>query len=165
MSDTSAPPPVLGFARVLSYATVDADVQFTGRRKIYVDGTELGPVPRLALCQNVDDDDDEITLYLCDEEWNVLGVGGGADSLPAAKVDAEVSYLGIGRKWIDTSLSQDEARRWLEERFPSLLCSFCGRLPISFESLFRGHKSGICDDCVRRFHEVLPPEAKSDHVV
>ena len=149
-----APPPALCFARVLAYAVVDSSVEFTGRTTMYVDGKELGAVPRLALCQNIDAED-EIVLFHCDESWNVLAAGGTATTLQDAKADAAISYRGIDRKWIDTGLSEQDARRWLERTFPDSMCSFCGKLPIEFSSLVRGHRAGICDHCVRKFFATL----------
>ena len=80
-------------------------------------------------------------LFHCDEHWNVLGVSGGETDLEAAKADGEVTYRGIAAKWIDTGVSTEDARRWLEQQYPEDLCSFCGRLPSEFETAFGGHKS------------------------
>lgn len=162
MSISAAPPPVLAFARVLSYAIVDNTVTFKARRAPDVGGTELGRVPRLALCQNIDELDTSITLFHCDEEWNVLGASGIEPTLEDAKTHAEQSYSGIAAKWVDTVSSEADARRWLEEQFPASLCSFCGRLLAEFETLFRGHKSGICEDCVRSFAVIVEERASSD---
>ena len=159
----SAPPTVLCFARVLAYAIVDELVVFTGKGQVYVEGEPLGRVPCLALCQNVAPDEDEIMLFHCDEQWNVLGVSGGETSLAAAKAVAEITYRGIAAKWVDTCVSSEEARRWLEQQYPEDLCSFCGRLPSEFETAFTGHKSRICGDCVRKYFAMLQKD-KSDDV-
>ena|SRR5471032_1448961 len=144
MSNNAAPPPVISFTRVLSYAIVDGAVSFKARRSAGAGGTEVGRVPRLALCQSFDDADTSINLFHCDEDWNVLGASGDESTLQGAKTHAEQSYSGIAAKWIDTVSSEADARHWLEEHFPASLCSFCGRLPLAFETLFRGHQSGIC---------------------
>jgi hypothetical protein len=159
MSKPAAPPPVISFARVLSYAIVDASVSFKARRSANTDGTELGRVPRLALCQSFDDTDTSICLFHCDEEWNVLGASGDEPALQQAKTHAEQSYAGIAAKWVDTDVSEASARHWLEEHFPASLCSFCGRLPPAFETLFRGHRSGICGECVRSFAVIVEERA------
>ena len=162
MMSISAPPPVLCFARVLAYAIVDESVVFTGKQQVYVDGKLIGRVP-CPLCQNVAPDENEIMLFHCDEHWNVLGVSGGETDLEAAKADAEVTYRGIAAKWIDTGISTEDARRWLEQQYPEDLCSFCGRLPSEFETAFGGHKSRICGDCVRKYFAMLQKD-KSDDV-
>ena len=163
MMSISAPPPVLCFARVLAYAIVDESVVFTGKQQVYVDGKLLGRVPCLALCQNVAPDEDEIMLFHCDEQWNAVGVSGGETDLPAAKANAEITYRGIAAKWVDVSVSSEEARCWLEQQYPEDLCSFCGRLPSEFETAFGGHKSRICGDCVRKYFAMLQKD-KSDDV-
>jgi hypothetical protein len=63
MANEPAPPPCLCFSRVLAYAFVDATVDFTGKQCLLVDGKELGPVSRLAICRNLDDED--IMLFHC----------------------------------------------------------------------------------------------------
>jgi hypothetical protein len=159
MNNRAAPPPVISFARVLSYAVVDDSVGFKARRSAESDGTELGRVPRLALCQNFDDTEPSISLFHCDEDWNVLGASGDEPTLQHAKTHAEQSYAGIAAKWVDTDVSVASARHWLEEHFPASLCSFCGCLPPEFETLFRGHKSGICGECVRSFAVIVEERA------
>src|SRR6266404_6227603 len=144
----SAPPPVLCFARLLAYAIVDESVVFTGKRQVYVEGKPLGRVPCLALCQDVAPDEDEIMLFHCDEQWNVLGVSGGETDLEAAKADAEVAYRGIAAKWIDTSISSEEARRWLEQQYPQDLCSFCAQRPSEFPTAFGRFKSLSSSACM-----------------
>ena len=158
----NAPPPVLCFARVLAYAIVDGSVEFTGRQHVYVDGTLLGRVPCLALCQNLGPDDDEIVLFHCDDQWEVIGVSGRGTNLPDAKAAVENGYRGIAAKWIDTGISVDEARAWLEQQYPEDKCSFCGRLPFEFEAAFGGHRSTICGDCVRQYFAMLPKDDADD---
>jgi hypothetical protein len=101
-------------------------------------------------------------LFHCDERWNVLAPRGGAADLAAAKADAEITYRGIGEKWVDTNVSTEDARRWLEQEFPEDMCSFCGRLPFEFEGAFGGHKSRICNDCVRKYFALLEKEKPDD---
>jgi hypothetical protein len=162
MSNRAGPPPVISFARVLSYAIVDDSVGFKARRSADADGTELGRVPRLALCQSFDDTATSISLFHCDEEWNVLGASGDEPSLQDAKTHAEQSYAGVAAKWVDTNTSEADARHWLEENFPASLCSFCGRLPPEFETLFRGHQSGVCGECVRSFAVIVEERSSAN---
>jgi len=63
-----------------------------------------------------------------------LGVSGRKTNLSDAKADAEVAYRGIAAKWVDTHVSIEEARRWLEHQYPEDRCSFCDKLPFEFEA-------------------------------
>ena len=137
-------------------------MEFTGRQQLYVDDKLLGRVPCLALCQNVAPEEDEIMLFHCDEEWNVLGANGRATNLSDAKADVEIAYRGLAAKWVDTGISADEARRWLEQQYPEDMCSFCGKLPFEFEAAFSGHRSTICGDCVRKYSSMLKKNEPDD---
>jgi len=102
MSKIIEPPPSeLTSARVLAYAVIDDDVEYTGRISVYVDGVLLGPVLRLVIALNNYEPDDYLLLY-CDSEWSVLGVG-GYSSLVEAKERAEVAYAGVSTKWQDVA--------------------------------------------------------------
>ena len=155
------PPPVLDCARVIEYAEVDASVRYTGRITVYVDGKELGPVPRLAICENMDDASD-LLLFYCDREWNVLGAGGGP-SLEAVRETAERAYSGISAKWLKSNFSREEAKRHLDEHWGDQRCAFCGRTPNQVHFLVQG-KTGarICDICVSELKEELKVEANRD---
>jgi ClpX C4-type zinc finger len=162
MTPMDPPPPVLCFARVLAYAIVDESVDFTGKPQVYLGGELLGRAPCLALCQNLPPDEDEIMLFHCDEQWNVLAPSGGEADLAAAKANVEMTYQGIAAKWIDTGISLEEARHWLEQQYPEDMCSFCGRLPSEFEGAFGGHKSKICNECVRKYFAMLQKDQSDD---
>lgn len=155
MDQPEGPPPVLSDARVLAYAHVDASVKFTGRQRLYVNGELLGRVPSLALCQSLKAEENEILVFHCDEEWNVLGVSGRKTNLAGAKAAVETSYQGIAAKWVDTDVSVEEARKWLEREYADDKCSFCGRLPFDFDSSFRGDHATICSDCVHKLAAML----------
>jgi hypothetical protein len=143
------PPPTLGSAHVIEYAEVDASVRFTGRQTLYVDGKLLGPVPRLALCQNFDASD--VMLFHCDDEWNVLGVGGGP-TLEAARELAERAYAGISAKWIKSRFSREDAEEWLSESWGEGRCAFCGRTPHQVHLMVKGSTGArICDICISEF--------------
>lgn len=64
------PPAILDSSLVLLYAVLDDSVRYTGRACVIVGGTVIDPVPRLAICLNLYDDD--ILLLRCDDEWNVV---------------------------------------------------------------------------------------------
>jgi hypothetical protein len=149
MGTHAAPPPVLDMARVIAYAFVDGSVQWTGRQTLFVNKEKLGPVPRLALCQNVSGDLRDILVFHCNEEWDVLGVS-GADTLEAAKASVERAYGGITAKWIETGVTEEAAIAWMREHTKDMSCSFCDRVPGDFEQLIES-KSGtvrVCNYCV-----------------
>src|SRR4051812_12498917 len=109
MNASAAPPPVLDMARVIAYAVVDSSVQWTGRQTLFVDGKELGPVPRLALAQNVLGDEKDILIFYCNEDWDVLACSSG-DTLEQAKASAERAYRGITGKWTFTDVTEAQAQ-------------------------------------------------------
>jgi hypothetical protein len=98
------PPPVLDGASVLEYAVVDQSVRFTGRLHLYHGGKSVGPVPCLAICK--DPAMEELLLFHCDNEWNVLGaqIWNAPDNPPITsvhevKMRAENYYAGISSRW------------------------------------------------------------------
>jgi hypothetical protein len=156
MSASDAPPPVLDGARVLAYAILDASVQWTGRQKVLMGDKEVGPVPRLALCQNVGGDLRDILIFHCNEQWDVLGCSGGA-TLDAAKASAERAYRGVTAKWIETNVSEDAAAAWMrKQNYPDLSCSFCGRQPNAYRRLVEGPSGGrICNHCIDAYYAAI----------
>jgi hypothetical protein len=68
------PPPVICNARVLEYAVTE-EAMFTGKLQLYVDGVLLGAVPGFAICESFNSD--ELLLFHCDEDWDVLGIQPG----------------------------------------------------------------------------------------
>jgi hypothetical protein len=154
MSD--APPPVLDRARVIAYAIVDDSVQWTGRQKLFVGENELGPVPRLALCQNVSGDLKDILIFHCNEQWEVLGCSGGP-TIEAAKASAERAYKGITATWVDTNVTEEQAKAWIKENCQEIACSFCGREPGEFDQLVED-KTGsvrICNLCIEENYRLI----------
>lgn len=150
----SAPPPVIDMARVIEYAILDESVRWTGRQLIFVGKQQLGPVPRLAICQNLSGDLKDILVFYCNEQWEVLGCA-GADTLEEAKVRAERAYEGITGKWIASNVTEEQAKSWIRDNCPDMSCSFCQREPMDFDNLIES-KSGttrICNYCIDEFHE------------
>jgi hypothetical protein len=90
------PPAILDSSLVLLYAVLDDSVTYTGRACVLVGGKSIDPVPCLAICLNLCDDD--ILLLRCDDEWNVLGAG-GYGRVENAQASAETAYAGVGGKW------------------------------------------------------------------
>lgn len=90
------PPAILDSSQVLLYAVMDDSVKYTGRAYVIVDGKTIDPVPRLAICRNLHDDD--ILLFHCDNVWTVLGAGAHG-TVENAKASAETAYDGVGGRW------------------------------------------------------------------
>src|ERR1700736_1415551 len=73
------PPPILGNGRLLEYVIVDESVTYSGHSSLFVGNPtgglkELGPVPCLAITKDLNTG--EIALLHCDDEWDLLGMGG-----------------------------------------------------------------------------------------
>ena len=162
MSD--APPPVLDMARVIAYAIVDESVHWTGKQKLFVGDKELGPVPKLALCQNVNGDMTDILIFHCNDDWKVIGISGGK-KLDNAKISAERAYRGITAKWISANVTEEEARAWIKENYPEMSCSFCERLACNLQQLIES-KSGVrvCNYCIDELYALIHKPAGDDDV-
>ena len=153
---TSAVPPVVCGARVIEYAVVDDTVTYTGREHLYVGGKELGPVPCLAICQNLEDD----FMYLahCDNYWNVLGASGSGtepETLANLKESAEKAYRGISNKWQPLGISKEDAIKFEALLDEGRVCGFCNQIFDDDEKLFHGAYGEICHNCVARLHDEL----------
>lgn len=148
-ASTTTPPPVLDGARVLSYAIVDNSVTYTSHSTLYVDGKLLGIVPRLAICQNLHNED--ILLFFCDEQWEVLGVT-NHPSIRNAQERAESEYRGVSAKWVNVNVSKEEAAQYMTQ---DQLCSFCGKQPNQIEQMFQSPTACICNECVEVLHKNL----------
>lgn len=147
------PPPVLDCARVIAYAIVDASVVYSERGCFFVGGKLLGPVTRLAICQNLLYET-EIFILHCDNEWHSFGAQGRYATVDEAKEAIEKSYHGLKDKWVDTFVTEEEARDFLDKEFADEKCSFCGRWPIRVEQMI-GDEVRICNHCVDRFYELI----------
>lgn len=159
------PPPVLGNARVIEYAILDESVTYSGHSSLFVgkpdEGLkELGPVPCLAIAKDLKTG--EIALLHCDEEWDLLGFGGGYQSVERAKASAERAYHGISSRWIGAQITEQEALKyrdqvWVEER-----CSFCDKIPPDFNMMIKRKDVRICDACIEEFHKMLHEPRESE---
>ena len=154
----TAPPPVLCGARVLAYALADDTVTYVERNLNFVGGRLLGRVPRLVICQDLGDS--EIMIIHCDDTWDLRGIFGGFNSVEEAKCRTERSYRGLLEKWVDTSVTEDEARAYLKRVYEGEECSFCGRLPIDTEQIL-GDSVRICDKCIDEFYEEIHADEKA----
>jgi hypothetical protein len=106
------PPAILDSAQVILFAILDASVRYTGRSYVMVGGVVVDPAPRLAICRNLHDDD--ILLFLCDDDWNVLGAG-GYGTVEKARERAESAYSGVGQKWQEFRALTSEELAEVEE--------------------------------------------------
>jgi hypothetical protein len=139
------PPPVLAGCRVTEYAVRDRSAKYSGRSNLFVEGKELGPVPRLAI---VRDHQGKYLLLHCGRSWNVLGIAGGRN-LRRARLAAERTYPGISKRWVRTGVSKSQAEAYLKQVWKGQECSFCGRRPDQVEQMVEGQGSRICDFCIR----------------
>ena len=154
MTSTDAPPPALGYSRVIAYAFVDESVTWTGRQILYVDGVLLGAVPRLAICQNIFGELKDFLLCHCNEQWEELGLT-GSPSLEQLKAQTERSYRGITSKWIHTEMPAESVEQWIRAQAAETTCSFCGKLPPEVQDMVLGNKACICNECVAAIHQAM----------
>jgi hypothetical protein len=149
------PPPVIDCARVISYSNVDSTVSWTGRQVLYVGNDRIGPVPKIAICQNLNGPLTDFLLCFCDEDWHVKGVT-TRQTVEELKETAERWYSGISSKWVDLHISREEAESWFRENKPHLVCAFCERIPTDYEDAYFAESAAVCFDCVRQMHANLP---------
>jgi hypothetical protein len=154
MNAQKVPPPAIGSDRVIAYAFVDKTVAFTGKKRLYVDGELLGPVPRIAICKSLNKDVRDYLILYCDKNWNVRGIS-GAPSFARAVKEAERCYQGISAKFIRVNTSAKAAREWLADKYPHAVCSFCGRMFFEVSTMIEAKSAVICSVCVEDFAREL----------
>ena len=153
MTKVAAPPPTVTGLRVLRYATT-ASLKFSGRSYLFVDGEEVGRVPRLIIGEEMYLDS-EVALLFCDRYWNAIGIAAGYRSIREAEARADRMYAGIGSRWVNPRVTKRQARAHEELIWKRERCSFCKRLPPQFNRWFPRNGASICDDCVRKFFAKL----------
>ncbi len=147
----TAPSPVIQSARLISYAFVD-DLPYRRWGSLYSGDKLIEHVPRLAICLNLGKDIGPL-LFHCDEEWNVLGVSGGA-TIEEAKARAAKNYPGVETRWIDVNTSTDEALQYYDQETNGAKCSFCGKRPFEIAAgWIEGNDAIICRACVEDFYQ------------
>jgi hypothetical protein len=130
-------------------------VRFSGRTLLFVNGKELGRVPRLAICREKTASDEEpVLLCHCDEEWKVLGCSGHS-SRAEAKQCAERIYPGISVCWTEAHISKEEAELYLQKQFGKHRCIFCGKTAAEVGSLIQKAAARICNFCIDEFYAML----------
>jgi hypothetical protein len=148
---------VLQSSRVIAFAIVPDDLQFTGRSQLYVADVLVGRVPRLAICENLGEDIGPM-LFHCNEAWDVIGTS-GATTIEETKLLAERNYPGIHKHWQSLNVSREEALAYYDAEMGKYICSFCGKRPFEYQGAVEGKGAVICRGCVEDFHHEF---AKSD---
>jgi len=92
------PPTTIDGARVLAVAYITSAVAARGTTIHRVNGEEVGPFAALAIAQYEEDED--VYLLYCDDQWNVI-TEVCRDSVDAAKGTAAFEYDGINVCWHD----------------------------------------------------------------
>ena len=115
---------------------------------------EVGPVPRLALAR---DRNNQVFLLHCNARWQVLGVSGGHATVREAKRRAERFYTGIGKAWVATHYTRNQARRVLDRLAGPRKCSLCLRSPYDVEAMveIKKRKFAVCDLCIRELTRLI----------
>ena len=160
-----APPPALAGCRVEQYAIRPRTVKYSGHSWLFVEGKELGPVPRMAICR----EKSGLNLFYCDRRWNVLGCSGTHATIRAAKARAERAYPGISKWWIKTGYTAAQVKKFFDDTGYYVRCSFCGASQFDVQSLVTSKKRSvaICDRCIHRINELMterPDDATSDPI-
>lgn len=155
------PPPVIDAARVVSYAYVD-DIPFLGATPVFGEAQSIEQVPRLAIAVGLGGQAGP-RVFHCDEEWIALSAS-GAETVEQAKQEVELTYPGVGERWIDTNVTVEEALAFYDSETAGLKCSFCGKRPFEVEGLIEGPKATICRGCVEEFYSDFQTDEDDDIV-
>jgi hypothetical protein len=147
-----APPPALACARLIKYALLDKSVGYAGRTLLFVDGKELGRVPRLAIC--ADKKPPGVLLFHCNRKWDVLGCSAHS-SMSEAKQSAESIYPGLSPRWVNPRVTKKQSERYLDKLFSGQRCSFCNKRPDHVQQLIRKDNVTICNHCIDEFYNSL----------
>src|SRR5262245_6459275 len=100
------PPPFMEGFRITHYVVRDRTIKFRGPTNHFVNGNELGSVPRLAIGENRSG---KFALFHCGRTWNVRGSAAFFDRLSDVKRSAERVYPGISKRWVRTGISWRQA--------------------------------------------------------
>jgi hypothetical protein len=146
------PPPVLDCARILYYAAVDRSAEFAGHTGVFVDGNEVGRVPRLAIVE--DPNTAEFLLFHCKESWRVVACS-GHPTIAAAKKRAKGIYPGLSSHWIKSGVTKKQAEEFLNQLFADRLCHGCNRRPDQVRQILRKGPVRICNLCIDELQRTL----------
>ena len=151
------PPPMIcvNDRVLLHYAVLNESVGYnSGHGLMFVGAKEIGKVPCLAICQ--DKDTPEFTLYYCDSDWSPIGIA-SYDTVAAAKRRAERIYPGSSACWVEANFTEEDAARYVGEKWAEQRCSFCGKGPDeTLAATFEGNENArICGKCIEEFYAEL----------
>lgn len=146
------PPPVIDAARVLQYAVLNESVKYSGHSMLFVDGKELGPVPCLAIGQDLKST--EVFLFHCNQDWMALGVA-AYKSVAEAKKKAEWIYPGVATRWSEAHFTEKEVSQYLDALWKGLHCAFCRKRPDEVEAIIEKNGITICDSCILELGQML----------
>jgi hypothetical protein len=149
------PPIVLYGCCVEQYAIRDRSIPFRRHRRLFADGKEVGPVPRLAVGRSLGTSITGLMVFHCDGRWNVVTADGPYPTLREARQEAERFYPGISAAWKRTGYTRAQANRQLARMGPT--CSMCSTIWLNVEKKIVEVKKGVylCDVCVRTLHEAM----------
>lgn len=159
----SEPPPIICLNdRVLvEYAVLDRSVGFkSGHRLHFVGDQELGRVPCLAICRDIDSN--EFSLYFCNTDWSYVA-SATCDTIAAARRRAEIIFPGSSKRWVKSDFTEEDREHFLEKRNSWTRCSFCDKRDDErlFSETFEGNgKARICGNCVREFYNDIQKPSK-----
>ena len=161
----STPPPIICVddRALLQYAVLNDSVGYnSGHGLMFVGGREIGKVPCLAIYK--DKNSPRFMLYHCGSDWSLIGMA-SYDSVAAAKRGAERIYPGSSDCWVEAQFTEEDAKRFLDERFSDARCSFCGKRPDeTVSATFEGDGNvRICSDCVRDFYSDLNERSRPEN--
>jgi hypothetical protein len=146
------PPLVLDSGRLLAYAVLGKSARYSGHSYLYVNGKELGPVPRLAIRQPLREA--AVLLLHCAADWSVLGMS-AYPSLEAAKHQAERIYPGAAAYWKHADVSERDVEAYLNKLWKGRECTLCGKRPDEVGNMVQQHGRNVCDGCIVGLHQAL----------
>jgi hypothetical protein len=148
------PPIVLHGCCVEQYAIRDRSMSFRGQGRLFVDGKEVGPVPRLAVGRSLGTSITGLMVFHCDGRWNVVAGDGPYPTLREAMQEAERFYPGISPAWKRTGYTRAQAERQLVRMGPT--CSMCSTIWLNVEKIVEVKKGvQLCDVCIRKLHKAI----------
>ena len=149
------PPPMLMGYRVTHFLVRDKSIKFSGRSYLFVDGKELGAVPRLAIGAHKSEG---YVLFHCGSSWNVRGTEASFDSVVDIKRSVARIYPGSFNKWRLSGVTIRQAEAFRRRVWKGLECSFCGKLPDEFERMVESKtRMRLCNICFEELRAHFDP--------
>jgi hypothetical protein len=146
------PLPVVDSCKLLAYAVLGKSARYSGHSYLFINGRELGPVPRLAIRQPLGKAD--VLLLHCAADWSVLGAS-PYPSLEAAKHQAERIYPGAAAYWRDANVSEQQVADYLATLWKGRECTLCGKRPDQVAAMVEHGGRNFCDGCIANLYQAL----------